>query len=106
MTQVPLRVNRFWAFLAIFALVATGTILGQGSDAAWAKDYPSWSDVQKARNNEAAKKVQVAKLEALLKQLEAEVVATQEDAQEKGEIDYDAQLADYAAADQAEQLQG
>src|SRR5690554_532400 len=106
MTQVPLRVNRFWAFLAIFALVATGTILGQGSDAAWAKDYPSWSDVQKARNNEAAKKVQIAKLQALLKQLEAEVQATQKVAHEKGEIYYEAQLAYDAAAYRADQLQG
>src|SRR5690606_26050210 len=90
MTQVPLRVNRFWAFLAIIALVAAGTILGHGSDAAWAKDYPSWSDVQNARNNEAAKKAQIAKLQALLKQLEAEVAATQAVAQEKGQAYYEA----------------
>src|SRR5690606_39225665 len=105
MTQVPLRVNRFWAFLAIIALVAAGTILGQGSDAAWAKDYPSWSDVQNARNNEAAKKAQIAKLQALLKQLEAEVAATQAVAQEKGQIFYEAQLAYDAAAYKADQLQ-
>src|SRR5690554_7871352 len=85
MTQVSHRVNRFWAFLAIFALVATGTILGQGSDAAWAKDYPSWNDVEKAKKSEASKKAQISRLQALLKQLEAEVAATEKVAQEKGQ---------------------
>jgi len=105
MTQVPHRLTRFWAVLAIVALVATGTILGQGADAAWAKDYPSWSEVQKARNSESAKKSQIAKLQALLKQLEAEVVATEAVAKEKGQIYYEAQLAYDEAAYKAEQLQ-
>src|SRR5690554_8025929 len=93
MTQVLHRLTRFWAVLAIVALVATGTILGQGSDAAWAKDYPSWSEVQKARNSESAKKAQIDKLQALLKQLEAEVVATEKVAQEKGQVNYEAKPA-------------
>lgn len=105
MTQVPVRLNRFWAFLAILALVATGAIFGQATDAAWAKDYPSWSDVQNARSNETAKKAQIAKLEALLKELEAAVVKTQAIAQEKGQIYYEAQLAYDEAAYKADQLQ-
>ena len=106
MTHEPQRINRFWAFLVVLAVVATGTILGQATDAAWAKDYPSWSEVQSARTNEAAKKVQIANLEALLKQLEAAVVAAQDIAMEKGQVYYEAQLAYDEAAYKAEQLQG
>lgn len=105
MTHVPHRLSRFWAFVVIFAVVATGTILCQATDAAWAKDYPSWSDVQSSRNNEAAKKVQIAKLQNLLKQLEAEVVEAQALAQEKGQVYYEAQLAYDEAAFKADQLQ-
>ncbi|MHB1328061.1 MAG: hypothetical protein ACYC2K_07665, partial [Gemmatimonadales bacterium] len=72
MTQVPHRPGRIWAAVAIVALAATGTILGP-TQASWAQDYPSWSEVQNARNDETVKKAQVAQLEALLRQLEASV---------------------------------
>src|SRR5690554_5139653 len=104
MTSRP-RGSRLWAFAVILALVCTGTILGTAGDAAWAKDYPSWSDVQKARNSESAKKTQIAKLEALLKQLEAQVAETQKVAEEKGQVYYEAQLAFDEAAYKADQLQ-
>lgn len=99
------RITRLWAFSVILALALTGTILGAPSDAAWAKDYPSWSDVQKARNSESAKKAQIAKLQALLKQLEATVAETQQEAEAKGQIYYEAQLAYDEAAYKAQQLQ-
>lgn len=105
MTHAPRRVSRFWAFLVVLAVVATGTVLGQATDAAWAKDYPSWSEVEAARNSEAATKAQVAQLEALLKELEAAVVAAQEVAMEKGQLYYEAQLAYDEAAYRADQLQ-
>ena len=105
MTQLQTRIGRFIALLVIVAVVATGTILGQTSDAAWAKDYPSWGDVQKARNDETAKKSQIAELEALLTQLEASVAASQKLAEEKGQLYYEAQAAYDAAAYKAEQLQ-
>ena len=105
MTQLQTRIGRFIALLVIVAVVATGTILGQTSDAAWAKDYPSWGDVQKARNDETAKKSQIAELEALLTQLEASVAASQKIAEEKGQLYYEAQAAYDAAAYKAEQLQ-
>ena len=104
MTHVPHRLSRIWAFLAIVALAATGTILGP-TQAASAADYPSWSEVQNARNNETAKKAQVAQLEALLKQLEAAVVEAQAVAMEKGQLYYDAQLEYDTAAYKAGQLQ-
>ena len=105
MTQLQTRIGRFIALLVIVAVVATGTILGQAPDAAWAKDYPSWGDVQKARNDETAKKSQIAELEALLTQLEASVAASQKLAEEKGQLYYEAQAAYDAAAYKAEQLQ-
>ena len=105
MTQLQTRIGRFIALLVIVTVVATGTILGQMSDAAWAKDYPSWGDVQKARNDETAKKSQIAELEALLTQLEASVAASQKLAEEKGQLYYEAQAAYDAAAYKAEQLQ-
>jgi murein DD-endopeptidase MepM/ murein hydrolase activator NlpD len=104
MTHVPFRLSRLWAVLAIVALFATGTIVGQ-TDAAWAKDYPSWDQVQDARNNEAAKKVQIERLQALLVQLEAEVVVADKIAKEKGQLYYEAQLAYDEAAYKADQLQ-
>jgi murein DD-endopeptidase MepM/ murein hydrolase activator NlpD len=104
MTHVPSRLSRFWAVLVVLALVVTGAIAGQ-ADAAWAKDYPSWSEVESARSNEAAKKVQIERLQALLVQLEAEVAKTQEVAKEKGQLYYEAQLAYDEAAYKAEQLQ-
>jgi murein DD-endopeptidase MepM/ murein hydrolase activator NlpD len=96
--------SRVWALLVVLALAVSGTILGTANDA-WAKDYPSWSQVEKARKSEAAKKAQIAKLEALLKQLEVTVAKTQAVAQEKGELFYEAQLAYDEAAYKAEQLQ-
>ena len=105
MRQRPVRARRVWAVAAIVDMVSVGTIVGQAPDAAWAKDYPSWSDVENAKNNEAAKKAQVAQLEALLKELEAAVVAAQAVAQEKGEAFYLAQLAYDEAKYKADQLQ-
>jgi murein DD-endopeptidase MepM/ murein hydrolase activator NlpD len=104
MTHVPHRLSRVWALLAIVALAVTGSILGP-TQAASAADYPSWSEVQNARNNETAKKAQVAQLEALLKQLEVKVAETEAVAMEKGQIYYDAQLAYDTAAYKAGQLQ-
>jgi murein DD-endopeptidase MepM/ murein hydrolase activator NlpD len=105
MTQRAVGVKRLWAVVAIVAVVATGTIVGQAPEAAWAKDYPSWTDVQNAKNSEAAKQAQIVQLEALLKQLEAAVEETQAVAQEKGEAFYQAQLAYDAAKYRADQLQ-
>lgn len=54
--------------------------------AAWATDYPSWTDVLAARNNEAAKKAEVARVESMLAGLEAAVASTQADAEAKGAV--------------------
>lgn len=105
MQQAQGRSRRFLAALAIVALAASGAILGQASQPAWAASYPSWSDLQNARNSESAKKVQIAELKALLRQLESNVAATQEESKLKGQEYYEAQIEFDEASYRAEQLQ-
>src|SRR5688572_8809616 len=105
MAQARGRSRGVLAALAIIAMVVGGAVVGQSSDAAWAASYPSWTDVQNARNSEAAKKAQIAKLMALLQQLEANVQATQAESERKGQEYYEAQAAYDAAAYKAELLQ-
>jgi murein DD-endopeptidase MepM/ murein hydrolase activator NlpD len=76
--------HRLVAIAAILGMVTAGAIVG--ANAAWAADYPSWSDVAAARNNEAATKAAVAQIESLLAGLQAEAARTQAEAQAKGEI--------------------
>lgn len=76
--------------LGILGLGALGA--GFGS-AAYADDYPSWDDVQRAKNNEAAKASEVSRIEGLIAGLQADVQNKQAEA---------ARLADeYAAAQDA-----
>jgi murein DD-endopeptidase MepM/ murein hydrolase activator NlpD len=84
--------NRLFVTLALLSMVFTGTIAAP-VDAASATDYPSWADVLAARNNVAKKKVEIARLQALLVQLENDKKATEAVAIEKGNI--------YAKAQQA-----
>ena len=86
-----LRVGRF-RLVAIAAALGMLSTLGLAVDAAWAKDYPSWSDVAAARNNEAATTAAVARITSLIAELQAEASRTQADAQAKGEL--------WSAADQ------
>ena len=69
----------------MFGLLTSGGVIAGTSTAAWADDYPSWTDVANARNNEAAAKAQIAQIQSLLAGLQAEVDRTQKDAQAKGE---------------------
>lgn len=76
--------------LGILGLSALG--MGFGS-AAFADDYPSWDDVQRAKNNEDAKASEISRIEGLIANLEADVANKQAEA---------ARLADeYAAAQEA-----
>jgi hypothetical protein len=92
------RRRRLIAILVVVGVVAVGSIAMQTPGTAWAKDYPSWSDVQRAKNNEAAKKVEISRLEALIKQNEDEAAAAHVAADQKIEAFQQAkQLADDAA---------
>lgn len=85
--------NRIIVTLALVGLLATGNVVVQSHDAAWAADYPSWDDVKNARNNVAQKNVEIARIQALLKQLEDQVASTEAIAIEKGELFQKAQEA-------------
>ncbi len=72
---------------------------------AFAADYPSWDDVERARQNEAAKGAEVTKIQGLIAGLQAEVERTQRLAQEASDAFYVAQQQYHEAAYRADQLQ-
>jgi murein DD-endopeptidase MepM/ murein hydrolase activator NlpD len=78
------RARALIAIGAVLGVLITGSITALTPDAAWARDYPSWSDVANARNNEAASKAAIVKIEGILAGLRAEVQRTQADAEAKG----------------------
>jgi len=92
------RLIRNIALGSALVLLVTGGVVASNVPAAYAKDYPSWNDVVKARKNEAATKAEIKRIRALLNELRQEVEATQKDAEEKGEL---YQLADQRFQEQA-----
>lgn len=88
----------------VVGLLSSGGI-AVGGGAAWAVDYPSWTDVANARNNEAATKAAVAQIQGLLAGLTAEADRTQVEAQAKGEIWRQADDRFQVAAAKAQNLQ-
>lgn len=84
--------RRLIAVVAVLGVLLAGGLVEQASPA-YAANYPSWQDVLNSRANEAAKTKEVSRIEALLAQLEANVVATAAVAEQKGE--------EFAAAQQA-----
>lgn len=97
-----LRSSRLLAVLAIAAVFAAGGVIA--APPAWAADYPSWNDVLAARNNETAKKAEVARVQSMLAGLEAAVTSTEAEAEAKGQIYQDAQLKFDEAAYKAGEL--
>jgi murein DD-endopeptidase MepM/ murein hydrolase activator NlpD len=83
-TRVKTRLhpNRVFAIVAALSLVIIGGIVE--APAAWAVSYPSWADVQNARNSEAAKKAEISRLQGVLDSLAAAVTSTQAIADQKG----------------------
>lgn len=93
-----LRLRRLFAMVGVLSLLIAGTVVGQSADAAFATSYPSWSDVQAARNSVAAKEAEIKRLDSLLASLESAVTSAQALAIQKGD-EYQAaqQKADEAA---------
>ena len=93
----------------VLAIGAVGVFAAAGIVAgitpAWAVTYPSWDDVEKARGNEAAAAAQVASIQQLIANLEAQVATTQAEAEKKGEEYFAAQQAFDDAAVRADSLQ-
>ncbi|MBX3311045.1 MAG: M23 family metallopeptidase [Cryobacterium sp.] len=83
--------NRVFASVALLAMVLAGAVANPFVGAASATDYPSWADVLAARNNVAAKKAEIARIQKLLAQLETNQKTTEAAAIEKGRIYAEAQ---------------
>jgi murein DD-endopeptidase MepM/ murein hydrolase activator NlpD len=84
-------------------------IVGLGiapADEAFAADYPSWQDVQNARNSVTATAAEVDRITAVLAELEAAVVAAEAFAEQKGYEFEDAQAKSDAAQFKWLELQG
>jgi len=96
---------RVVGFSAALSLVVGGTLFVTSDQPAFAADYPTWSDVTEARNNEQKTKAVVAQIREALVQLEAQAVAAQKDAELKGNIWQEADTKYQAKATQTETLQ-
>ena len=92
----------WWAVVAALALIGT---LGITQPAA-AAEYPSWSDVENARSNEASKQTQITELTNLIAGLTAEVATAQALAARRGSEYERAQGAFDEATYRATLLQG
>ncbi|WP_286278588.1 peptidoglycan DD-metalloendopeptidase family protein [Naasia aerilata] len=65
------------------ALVVAAVLVGTTSPA-WAVDYPSWDDVQNAKNNETAKQAEIVRIEGLIAEQQKQVEAAQAVADQRG----------------------
>ncbi len=94
--------------LGVVALGAFGAV--RGSSSAYAitynpDDYPSWDDVERAKQSESAKAAEVSRIEAHIAELKAAVAAAQEAAEKAADDYYAAQQEYYEAAYRADELQ-
>jgi murein DD-endopeptidase MepM/ murein hydrolase activator NlpD len=99
------RRSRSLAIVAVLSVLVTGSIFGTSTEAARATDYPSWQDVQNARNNVTATQTEVTRLKGLLATLQADVTNTQAVAEQKGTEAQVAQQNYDEAAQKAAELQ-
>ena len=100
-----LRGRRVIATITLLAVLTAGSILGQSGSPAFAVDYPSWDDVQAARQSQAATQAEVTRVQGLLAGLQAAVDSTQAVAVLKGDEYQAAQQKYDEAAFKAAELQ-
>ena len=93
------------AGLGVLSLGAVSAFGLRFSPSAFAADYPSWDDVQNAKNSEAAKAAEVTRIQGLIAALQADVEAKQAEAQRLASEYLAAQEAFEQAADEATALQ-
>jgi len=96
---------RVFSILAAVAVATTASIVGQPAGAAFAIDYPTWSDVQNARSNESAKQAEITRIKDFLSQLADKVSDTQAAEKARGDEYQEAQLEFDEANYKAQQLQ-
>jgi len=104
----PARTVTRRAALAVGALGALGIgafSVSSGITAAYAADYPSWDDVQRAKANEAAKGAEISRIQTLIQQLTADVAAKEAAAKVAGDEFFAAQQAYLEQAAVADELQ-
>ena len=89
----------------MLAVLTAGSILGQPGSPAFAAEYPSWDDVQAARQSKDTTQAEVTRVQGLLTGLQAAVESTQAVAMQKGDEYQAAQQKYDEAAYKADQLQ-
>lgn len=87
------------------SLAAVGIGAGVGIAPAFAASYPSWDDVQRAKNNEAAKAGEVTRIQGLINSLTDNVNRTRAEAERLAEVFFVAQEQFFDAAQRSEDLQ-
>ncbi|MBT2485036.1 MULTISPECIES: peptidoglycan DD-metalloendopeptidase family protein [unclassified Microbacterium] len=105
MWQVPMSRRRALGLGALTAVTLAAFGVGAGDSVAHATTYPSWDDVQRAKNNQAAKGAEIGRIEGLIQSLSRRVTETQEAAAAASDAFYSAQQAFFAAITEAESLQ-
>jgi murein DD-endopeptidase MepM/ murein hydrolase activator NlpD len=85
------RKLRLAGVLGMTTVLVAISLVASDSPAAYAKSYPSWSDVVAARHNEAAKKAVVNQIRGLISGLDSKLKSAQADATAKGAIAYAAE---------------
>jgi murein DD-endopeptidase MepM/ murein hydrolase activator NlpD len=102
----PNAVSRRGALaLGILGVAAAGVAVAPTMPAAYAADYPSWGDVQRAKSNEAAKKSEIRKSEGLIQGLKNAAASAQQLAEQRGNEYFEAQQKYLDAARRADDLQ-
>ena len=91
--------------IGILGVAAAGVVAAPRLPAAFAADYPSWDDVQRAKGNESAKSAEISKIETLIANLKAAAAAAQQKAEAAGDAYFQAQQDYLDAARRADELQ-
>ncbi len=87
------------------AVLAMVWVIAGSPISASADDYPTWDEVESARANQANAEAELARVEGLVVQMQAEVERTQKVAEEKGQIAFEANEAYQAKALEVDALQ-
>lgn len=104
-TSRPWLTRRSALSLGVLGVAATAAIASPLVPAAFADEYPTWDDVQRAKANQAAKASEVTRIQGLIESLKADVAAKQAAAEKASDEFYVAQQEYFDAAARAESLQ-
>ena len=95
----PTMTRRVALGAGALGVVGLAALAGPLQPRAFAIDgYPSWDDVQAAKNNEAAKGAEIQRIQTLIAQLQADVASKQAIADQKSQEYFTAQQAYFDAA--------